>query len=241
MTTDTIDYIIPGDRDKSIDYCVNHLIDTGKKSIISRGKFFLVLSGGSTPREIFHCLLNHERVSEIDWGSVHLFWGDERNVPKDNAENNYHMAMETCFKHLPIPLCQIHRMVAEKDIDKNTQSYEQTIKATLGDNPFDLIQLGIGTDGHTASLFPNTEALNTDDRLVVANYIPEKETTRMTLTFPAINNARKIVFYVFGKNKSDIISFIFSDKAKQYPASKVGSSSNRPLWILDKNAASKLH
>ena len=188
------DLIVPGDQDKTLSFCVEHFIAICSRAIQDHGQFFVALSGGSTPKALFERLCRPPYASQINWQKVHLFWSDERSVPPDDKESNYHMAMEAGLKNMPIPPSHIHRMHAEKEIEQHAKAYEETILHVLGDSPFDLIMLGLGEDGHTASLFPNTEGLNNQDSLIIANYVPQKSTWRMSMTFssyhtPSIDDA----------------------------------------------------
>jgi 6-phosphogluconolactonase len=233
------DLIVPGDENQTLTFCVEHFIATCKRAIEEHGQFFVALSGGSTPKALFERLCQPASASQVDWQKVHLFWSDERSVPPDNKESNYHMAMEAGLKNMHIPPSHIHRMHAEKDIVQNAQAYEKTILQTLQDKPFDLIMLGLGEDGHTASLFPDTEGLNIPNRLVIANYIPQKSTWRMSMTFACIHQATHIVFYVLGPSKKQILAEVLTDTST-YPAAQVGTPAHKALWIADQSAAALL-
>src|SRR6185369_8606463 len=190
--------LVPGDYDATLHFCVEHFINTCRDAIQDHGQFFVALSGGSTPKAIYELLCQPPYSSEIEWSKIHLFWSDERSVPPTSPDSNYHMAMKAGFEKMLFVPEHIHRMVAETDIEKHALQYEKKILKTLQGQSFDLIMLGMGEDGHTASLFPETEALKAKGRLVVANHVPQKETWRMTLTFDCINDAANTVFYVMG-------------------------------------------
>jgi len=166
--------VVPGDYATTLAFCVQHWLQTGSEAIRKYGGFAVALSGGSTPKAIYENLAQPHHQKSIDWSKVWLFWSDERAVPPDHPDSNFRMAMEAGFGKLPIPHAQILRMHAEVEIEKSAKEYEETIKKTLKGRPFDLIMLGMGDDGHTASLFPYTAALKITDRLVVANEIPQK-------------------------------------------------------------------
>lgn len=219
--------VVPGNKEETLAYATDHWIETAKNAIAKRGAFRVALSGGSTPKAIYEKLSN-EHLHSLDWSKVHLFWGDERNVPPTDPDSNYKMAMDAGLAKLPIPENQIHRM----DPEKSPLEYEKLLT-----QPLDLVMLGMGEDGHTASLFPNTAALNETTRLVVLNDVPQKETTRMTLTFSAINQAHTIVFYVLGDSKKKMIKKIFHEPEHQFPAQLIGTAENKALWILDSAAA----
>lgn len=234
--------IIPGNNTASVIFCIEHFEAIAKQSIQDHGAFYVALSGGSTPKAIFEHLTVHSLLSEAEWSKIHIFWSDERAVPPTHADSNYKMAMDAGLAKMPIPRDQIHRMQAEDNIEVNAQQYEQQIKKTLKNRPFDLIMLGIGDDGHTASLFPHTEGLKTIGKLIVANYLPEKEVWRMTMTFECINSARNIAVYVLGAQKKFILSDIFfsQEEFDRLPAQRIGSKAHKALWIADEAAAMEL-
>lgn len=231
------DPLIPGDKETTILKASELWIEAAKKAIDEKGTFYVALSGGSTPKAIYSNLAD-DYQDALDWDKVHLFFSDERSVPPGNTESNYNMALEFGFGRLPVPEEHIHRMVAEEDIEKGAEDYQFEIKQVLGDAPFDLIMLGMGDDGHTASLFPNTTALTEKERLVVANYIDTKETWRMTMTYPCINAAKEVHIYVLGDAKKEMVKEIFVDK-KDYPVANVQPEGGA-IWILDNEAAALL-
>lgn len=231
------DYIIAGDQQETVQFAVEHWVHSAQKSIQQRGRFVVALSGGSTPKAIYE---NLRKITSLDWSKIWLFFSDERAVPPDHPESNYQMAMESCFAHVPVPLAQIFRMQAEHEIQKHATDYEEKIRHHLDRHLFDLVMLGVGEDGHTASLFPHTQAL-TSDRLIDANYLPDKKTWRMTFTFPCINQSRASVFYAIGKSKANIVSQVLNAAIDSpFPASRIGTPEHKALWILDKEAALKI-
>lgn len=231
---DRRDLYVAKDTPAAIDFAVENWIHSAQRAILQRGRFTVALSGGSTPKAIYEKLLH----AKLDWSKVWLFWGDERSVPPTHSDSNYKMAMDAAFSRLPIPPSQIFRMVAEKDIEKNALDYEDKIRRHLDKHYFDLVMLGIGEDGHTASLFPNTEALTIEDRLVVANHIPDKNTWRMTLTYPCINQSTRAIIYALGSSKAQIVpQALNSAIVSPYPSSKIGTPEHKALWILDTAAA----
>lgn len=231
---------IPGDEQKTLTFCVEHFITACKEAIKEKGSFTVALSGGSTPKAIFSMLTAPPYVSQIDWSKVHLFWSDERSVPQDDLESNFHMAMDSGFKSVGIPPSQIHRMKAETNIEQEAKLYEELLHRKLKNKGFDYLMLGMGEDGHTASLFPGTKALAIQDHLVVANHVPQKDTWRMTLTFPCINSSKNIVLYVLGAKKQKLLEEIYSNKKPCYPVEEVGTDLHKALWIVDKDAAKLL-
>jgi len=225
------------DLKESLSFAVEHWIHSAKQAILQRGRFVVALSGGSTPKAIYQALT---KETNIDWTKVWLFWSDERAVAPDHTNSNYKMAMEH-FQQLPIPPHQIFRMKAETEIEKHAKEYEETIIHYLGTHLFDLVMLGVGEDGHTASLFPNTLALSEETRLVVANYVPQLNTHRMTLTFPCINKSARIAIYALGTAKQEIIPQILqAAMISPYPTSHIGTPEHQALWILDGDSSHKL-
>lgn len=238
---DRREMVVPGDKDETITYAVEHWIQTAQKAIQERSRFAVALSGGSTPQPIYQKLSSAKYAKQVDWSKVYLFWSDERSVPPDSPNSNYFSAMEHGLKHLPIPKTQIFRMEAEKEIERTAEEYEAILQKILGLTLFDLVMLGLGEDGHTASLFPNTGALQKTDRLVVANHVPAQKTWRMTLTASCINQSEHAVFYVIGNSKQTIVQNVINAPVHSpWPASQIGTSERKALWILDKDAASSI-
>lgn len=232
---------LPGSYEETVAFAVDHWIDTARAAIAHHDFFAVALSGGATPQHIFHHLMQKQEL--LDWTKVYLFWSDERNVSPDHPESNYYMAIEKSgLGRGLVPPEQIFRMVAERDLAANAAAYEFLIQEKLGSHPFDLIMLGMGEDGHVASLFPHTAALQVEDRLVVENYLPKKEKWRMTFTYTCINRARHIALYVVGKNKARMVAKVLTSEPDYdtYPAQRVGTPLHPALWILDSEASSDL-
>ena len=239
---DVRDVAVPGDTKKTLTFCLEHLLDAYASSVKDHGAFYMALSGGSTPKTIFEMLTASPYKEKIDWSKVHLFWSDERSVPKDHPESNYHMAMQAGFAKMPLLPGQVHRMIAEEKIEQHAAEYEKIITAELGDRPFDYMMLGMGEDGHTASLFPHTAALGEEHKLVVANWVPQKNTWRMTFTYPCINRAKHIVIYVMGSSKKEMLRKVLSDEGHfvDLPITKIGTKGHKALWICDSAAAESI-
>jgi len=213
----------------AVKYTVNQLLDSYKKAVESHGFFALAVSGGSTPKPVYEYLVHH--AEEIDWSKVKLFFVDERAVSADSPDSNYKRVMDTGFSKLTIS--QINRMKAESNIEENANAYEELLTKELNDGKLDCILLGMGTDGHTASLFPDTEGLKIENKCVIANYIPSKKAWRMTLSFPQICSSKKILFLVMGKPKAQIVKNVVVEH-KPLPAYMVCQKSSSPIyWILD--------
>jgi 6-phosphogluconolactonase len=215
----------------------------------ARGRFTVALSGGSTPKRLYQLLAAEPFRSQVDWGRVEIFWGDERCVPPDHPDSNYRMAREAMLEHLPIPAEHIHRMEAERtDRDAAAQDYQDVLarvfygKSTGPEPPaLDLVLLGMGPDGHTASLFPHTDALRETRRWVVANHVPQLNTDRLTMTRPALNRAREVLFLVAGADKTERLVEVLTGPADPI---RLPSQSIQPdgqlLWFLDRAAAERL-
>lgn len=233
--------IIPGNDIETIQFCVEQFLSLAKEAIADHDCFAVALSGGSTPKAIFQGLLQSQNHTTVDWSKVLLFWGDERCVPKDHPDSNYRMAMEAGFSKLPVPQENIFPMPVEGDLKSNSETYGNLIiKKTSG--IFDLVMLGMGEDGHTASLFPKTSALHIDNQLVAANYIPEKNIWRMTLTYTCIHAARNIIIYVLGTSKAKMLKKVLSEPYQPdlLPIQKIGTASHPSIWIVDQEAATDI-
>lgn len=240
---DRRDIAIPGDYSKTLGLCVEQFVGLAGVAIRERGAFFVALSGGSTPKSLYELLSSKVHRNRVDWAKVHLFWSDERCVPPSDPTSNYRMAMDAGFASLPLKAGHIHRMPADQeDLEKGAADYEGLIEKTVPESSFDLIMLGMGDDGHTASLFPKTHGLHSDTRLVIANYIPSKEVWRMTFTFKLINQAKNIAIYILGKAKAATFQEILTNpyNPDELPIQKVGTRKHKALFIVDTDAAAKL-
>ena len=201
----------------------------------------VALSGGSTPKLMFQVLADQFR-DEVAWSRIHFFWSDERHVAPDDPESNYRMANEALLSHVPVTTGNVHRIRSENPNAAAVASeYEQTLRdVTQQALPrLDLIFLGLGTDGHTASIFPGSEVLNEKERLVAAPYVEKFKTHRLTMTLPLLNNGASIVFLVSGAEKAEIVKAVLQGENK-YPAQAVNPTQGELIWMLDKDAASKL-
>lgn len=216
--------------------------ERASEAIESSGRFAVALAGGSTP-EATYKLLASEYADEVDWGNVHVFFGDERSVPPDDEDSNYRMAREALLDHVSVG--SVHRMKGELLPDEAAMQYEEELReffGSLGNEPeFDLIQLGIGDDGHTASLFPNTPALEVTDRWAAQNPVPKLETVRITLTLPVINAAKAISFLVAGEGKAEALKEVLEGDADPYDyPSKLVQPAGELNWMVDQSAASQI-
>jgi 6-phosphogluconolactonase len=223
------------------------IVSIAKEAIQKSGKFSLALSGGQTPKSVYAVLASPDFKNKIDWKKVHVFWGDERPVVCTHPDSNYRMAKESLLDGVGIPPGNIHRIGSEEDPMLAAQQYEDELRDffDIGEGAFpafDLILLGMGDDGHTASLFPESEALVIKDRLVVDNYVKKLNTHRITFTFPVINNAHNVLFLVSGSTKSKMIKRVLenTDAENILPSQNVDPKNGSLFWFLDKAAASDL-
>jgi 6-phosphogluconolactonase len=199
-------------------------------AIFERGEFHLGLSGGNTPRPVYRELAGRRDA----WHEWIFSFGDERCVPPDNDQSNYRMAKEALFDHAPIPAQNVLRVRGEADPAVAAREYEDELRGRAAGQSLyrhDLLLLGMGEDGHTASLFPGTEALKVNDKWVVANFVPKFNTYRVTLTYPIINAARHVCFLVNSKGKDGILAEVFSGKSN-YPCAAVRPTEGNLTWIL---------
>jgi 6-phosphogluconolactonase len=214
------------------------------RSVAADGRFAVALSGGSTPKSLYSLLASAEFQPQIPWTRCHFFWGDERPVPPDHPESNYRMAFESLLSRVPVPRENIHRIEAELEPEIAAARYEREIREFFrlsgAELPrFDLILLGLGDDGHTASLFPGNRALAETGRLVVAAYVEKLRTYRITLTLPVLNRAANIFFLVAGESKAAALRDVLQ-RSNNLPARQVAPVDGRLLWFLDEAAASRL-
>lgn len=217
------------------------------EAVRAKGSFTVALSGGSTPKGLYSTLAK-EFAASVPWDKIYFFLGDERHVPPDHPDSNYRMAYETLLSKVGVPSRNIFRVHTENpDPNAAAIEYEQTLSAAFGlqdrELPrFDLIMVGLGPDGHTASLFPGTAAVREQSRLVVANWVPKLGTWRITFTLPVLNNAANVMFLVDGKDKAPAVASVFDPDAKhdQIPAKLVQPRNGRLIWMLSEDAASEI-
>lgn len=212
----------------------NFIVDFAHKALADRNEFRIALSGGNTPRPVYGEIARIAR--DLPWERILITFGDERCVPPDDVQSNYRMAREHLFQPAGVPEKSILRMRGEIDPQIAAQEYQENIDliATQRGEPIyrhDLILLGLGDDGHTASLFPETAALGETTRRVVANFVPKLNARRLTFTFPLINHARQVCFLVGTGKKADLIERVL-DGDSQYPAARVNPSAGGLTWIL---------
>jgi len=239
------------DPDALAQAAAEYVVSLAAEAIGAREQFSLSLSGGSTPRALYTRLASAEVASRIAWGHVHVFWGDERCVSPDHRESNYRMAREALLDHIPLPEGHVHRIRGEIDPAQAAADYEQELLAffhppvsqtNLPQPRFDLLLLGMGDDGHTASLFPGTAALRERSRWVVENRVEKLGVWRITLTPVAINAAATVVFLVSGESKAATLHAVLKGPLQpdKYPAQLVHPANGDLIWMVDAAAAARL-
>jgi len=212
------------------------------QSIRERGRFLVALSGGSTPMALYRLLAREP----IDWTRIHVFWGDERLVPPEDPENSYGQAWEALLKHIPIPTENIHRVASELDPVAAARDYASILREFAApplDWPrFDLVLLGLGEDGHTASLFPGSPVDATEPVIAVTAQYQGRPARRVTLTPPVFNAARQVIFLVTGANKAVTLKGVFSDynSSEQIPAKRIQPADGQVTWLVDKAAGKEI-
>lgn len=220
------------------------------EAIAEHGQFTVALSGGSTPRGFYALLAKSDGAyrDRLAWDKIHFFWGDERHVPPDSAESNFRMANEAMLSVAPVPKENVHRILAEMlDAEQAAKAYEDELRRffqTKDGRPprFDLALLGMGPDGHTASLFPQTAALHESHRWVVRNWVERLHTDRITLTAPVLCNAAHVLFLVAGADKAVVLRDVVHGPyhPDQWPAQIFRNCSARVVWLIDQLAARQL-
>jgi len=217
------------------------------KAVAARGLARVAISGGTTPKAMFALLAGEPFIKQIPWSKLYLYWVDERCVPPDNAESNYRMTNEAMLSKVPLPATQIFRMEGELEPEVAAARYESTIRNSFklegAETPtFDLVLLGMGDDGHTASLFPHTEALDNLTNIAIANHVPQKDTWRITLTWPVINQGREVAFLIEGAAKTQVLHDVFLGpyQPETFPSQLIRPASGRLTLLLDTIAAAKL-
>lgn len=225
---------------------VAHVLDVANKAIATRGVFHIALAGGGTPRRLYELLAAPEHRRATEWSRWEVWFGDERCVPAEHADSNYRMAREALLDHVPIPAEQVHPMVHNADRpEEDAAAYAEALQTTLttaGDTPiFDLILLGMGDDGHTASLFPGSDILEVRDRSVAAVYVAAKESWRISLTYPVLERASELMFLVAGAAKAPVIARVLGAPTAEahYPVEGIAAG-GKVSWYLDKAAAGEL-
>jgi 6-phosphogluconolactonase len=225
----------------------NLFVEQSRSSIAERGRFLVALNGGGTPTRLFQLLAADFRA-EVDWRGVHAFWGDERCVPPDDPGSSYGQARHLLLSHVPIPEANIHRVHGERRPAEAAADYATSLKA-FADPPlewprFDLVYLGMGEDGHTASLFPGSPVKISEPVIPVTAHYQDRPANRVTLTPPVFNSGRMVTFMAAGKSKAGTLAEVLGDthprNPELYPAQRIQPPDGRLIWLMDEAAASQL-
>lgn len=225
-----------------VEHIAKTFSDLAQKAIAKNGRFIVSASGGSTPKALYKRLAEPPYAGGIQWADVIFFLGDERCVPHDHPDSNFKMLEEALLSKVAIPESNVFRTVGQaEDPEVSALSYDEDLRRVFrspeGEVPrFDLILLGLGPDGHTASLFPESKALTVIDRLYVANFVEKFNSNRITMTFPLINEGEVVIFLVEGDGKAQILKEVLEQPDKQYPSQSVAPRSGNLFWYVDRAA-----
>jgi 6-phosphogluconolactonase len=244
-----IKYYVEPDAEALARRAAQYFIEMTGEAVAGRGRARIAISGGSTPKAAFQLLANPNEPwrSRMPWDCLDLYWVDERCVPPDAADSNYRMTREALLDHVPLRREQIHRMEGELEPELAANRYESELRNSFrlegAESPrFDLIALGMGDDGHTASLFPHTQAIHELTRLVTANHVPQKDTWRITLTWPVIDHASSVFFLIAGQDKAAVLKEVLTGPRdpERLPSQLIWPASGILTLILDRAAAALL-
>lgn len=231
--------VVVPDGDSLASVAAERFTSLASNAVAERGRFVVALSGGSTPGPTYALLTQEPLTSRVEWKRVQIFWGDERCVPPEHPDSNFHMARQVFLDHIAIPADHVHRIKGELHPYQAAAAYRAELEAVLGETGrFDLILLGLGADGHTASLFPGTSAVEEGEREAVAVYVKKLRSWRVTLTLPVINAARHVVFLVSGARKARALAR--AQEGEQLPAGLVRPTEGTLTWLVDRPAAARL-
>ena len=244
-----IEYIVEPDAAALARRTAEQFVQIAEDAVANRGRARIAISGGSTPKAAFQLLADPGQpwLKRMPWEKLDIYWVDERTVPPDHPDSNYRMTREAMLDRVPLKPEQVHRMEGELEPEVAAARYESLLRNTFrlegAETPrFDLIALGMGDDGHTASIFPHTEAIHELGHLVTANRVPQKDTWRITLTWPVINQGSSVFFLIAGKNKAELVREVFTGPRdpERLPSQLIWPSSGILTLILDKDAAALL-
>jgi 6-phosphogluconolactonase len=248
-TKTAVEYRVYDGADALSRAAAEHLLLTAQAAVTANGVARIAISGGNTPKRTFELLANpaDKFLTAMPWAKIELYWVDERTVPPDNKDSNYRMTREALLDKVPLKPEQIFRIEGELDPEQAAARYESTIRNHLrlegAQGPrFDEVSLGMGDDGHTASIFPHTQAIHELGRIAIANRVPQKDTWRVTLTWPVINEARDVFFLIAGKDKAQPLHDVLLGKydPEALPSQLIRPRSGRLLMLLDRDAAALL-
>lgn len=248
MASANLEIRVQADTQELTRVAAQQVVDCANKAIRANGVFTLALSGGSTPRSLYTLLASHPFRDQVAWDKVKFFWGDERHVPPDHQDSNYKMAHEAMLSHLPIPPDHIHRMLGEMSSPQEAADwYESVLREQFQSPPpeiphFNLVLLGMGPDGHTASLFPGTPAVHETSRLVSAPWVEKFQTHRITLTPSILNQAEQVVFLVSGGDKAETLREVLEGpyEPDRFPSQVIRPTQGKLTWLVDQAAAREL-
>jgi len=225
------------DAQSLIEAATEQFVTSARSAIAKRGVFHVALAGGTTPKGLYQKLATSPYVEQVDWARVHLFFGDERCVLPTHDDSNFKMAREAMIDHIPIPQQNVHRMPTEEGVAPEVAvRYGRTLADTLDGAPLDLVLLGLGPDGHIASLFPDSDALDVSDKMVTSLYVEKFESWRATMTYPVINAARQVIVFIGGEGKAAIVKDITTDAVEGLPVQRLAPQGEY-YWFMDKAAA----
>jgi len=245
----TIDYTVVDDSRALAELAASYFVEQAEKAVAARGMARIAISGGSTPKAAFELLADPLRpwFARMPWSRIQLFWVDERCVPPTHPDSNYRMTSEALLRHVPLADAQIHRMEGELEPEAAAARYESELRNEFrlegAETPvFDLIALGMGPDGHTASIFPATEAIYDLTHLVTANHVPQKDSCRITLTWPVINQARSVFFLLGGADKASVLKEVLLGPRDpdRLPSQLIRPAGGILTLLLDRGAAAEL-
>ncbi len=216
-------------------------VQRATEAISARGRFTTALSGGSTPQRLYKLLASEPYRSAVPWSGVHIFWGDERYVPPEHPDSNYRMVKALLLDHIEIPAANIHPVPTSfPDLEEAASVHAQELEAFFGsDIRFDLALMGMGPDGHTASLFPGEPALDVEDRSVTVARPASQPTARLTYTYPVFNRSRLLLYLITGADKAKILAEVMKG-SDVYPTGRMAPVEGELLWFLDQAAAADL-
>jgi 6-phosphogluconolactonase len=239
--------LVGADVDETVRIAAGQFAALARKIAVEGRPVYVALSGGSTPRLLFQTLAAEPFAGLIPWGGIHFFWGDERNVPPGHPDSNYSMARELLLSRVPVPPANVHRIpTGDGTAIEAADLYQRTLREILpsanGLPRFDYVLLGLGANGHIASLFPHRPTLHEEQRLVVADHVEEVNSWRVSLTVPVLNNAAQITFLVTGEGKASVVQQVLEGRRdpEATPAQLIASAHGSLAWVLDSAAAARL-
>lgn len=242
MLSNSVNLLICKDADAVSVEAADRFTCAAIRTVAERPVFYTAISGGNTPRGMFELLAEPGYAKLVPWSCTHIFFTDERYVPQDSEDSNFKLANDLLFSKVPIPKENIHRFRTELSPEDAAKEYEKEMKAVMGDCPdFDLVVLGMGDDTHTASLFPESMALNEQEKWAASNYVEKLHSYRLTLTIPVLNCAREVLVLVTGKDKADALAVAFQETQDitAHPIHAIQPAYGKVIWIVDREAASK--